>query len=140
MGRIVVLSAASMLTVFVAAPLARPHELAATALVLEGGQDKPAPANVTGAWDIVIGVPDAPLSLYGEWKQIDGAVEGSVFDAQEEMKVSGSMEGTTFKMNLYISGVVIRLAGEVKGDTITGKAGHATAGQVDWTATRAKAQ
>jgi hypothetical protein len=103
-------------------------------------QGQTAVANVTGAWDLVISVPDAPLSLYAEWTQKENVVDGSVFDAQDETKVSGTMEGNVLKINLYISGVVIRLTGEVKGDTITGKASHASAGQVDWTATRAKQQ
>lgn len=99
-----------------------------------------APASVTGAWDIVVSVPDAPLSLYAEWKQNGGAFSGTVYAAQDELKVTGTVEANTVKFELYLSGVTIRLSGEVKGDTIAGKANHASAGQVDWTATRAKQQ
>jgi hypothetical protein len=51
------------------------------------------------------------------------------------MKVTGTMEGTTLKLELYIDGVTIAMTGELKGDSLTGKAVAGGAGTVTWTGT-----
>jgi hypothetical protein len=90
---------------------------------------------INGEWDIQVNTPE-PLLLYAEFAEKNGTLTGSVYNGNTEMKVTGTMEGATLKLELYIDGVTIAMTGELKADSLSGKATAGGAGVVTWTGKR----
>ena len=94
---------------------------------------------LTGLWDVEVDAPGNPTAMSADFKQEGNIVTGTISGPQGEAKVTGTMEGSTLKLDFYApGGMTIKMTGELKSDSLTGKASIAGLGEMDWKATRAK--
>jgi hypothetical protein len=94
---------------------------------------------IAGSWNLEVEVPGNPLPMSAQFAQEGNIVTGTISGAQGETKITGTMTGSTLKVDFYApGGMTITMTGELKGDTLGGKAVIAGIGELDWTGTRAK--
>jgi len=103
---------------------------------------QPAPASVTGDWDVTVQSPQGTTNVLVTLKQNGEKLDGVFKSPLGELPFSGTLTGNEMKFNFMfpVDGqpLAITMTGKVEGDAITGKADFGGFAEGDWSAKRAK--
>lgn len=102
---------------------------------------QPAPASVTGDWDVTVQSPQGTTNVLVTLKQDGEKLDGLFKSPLGELPFSGTLTGNEMKFNFMfpVDGqpLAITMTGKVEGDAITGKADFGGFAEGDWSAKRA---
>src|SRR5262245_45739012 len=116
----------------------------AALLGLQAPEQKPAPTNVTGKWNVTLemqaGTASPTLDLTQQGEKLTGVYEGRYGKFPLTGTVKAGKIDFTFKMNAEGTDVVMTYTGQVAADFLTmkGVAQLDQMGEANWTAKRAE--
>jgi hypothetical protein len=103
---------------------------------------KPAPANVTGAWETTVDSPQGAITVTATYKQEGEKLTGTHNSQMGEVPLQGTVIGNEIKYTVNIDAggqqMSITFAGKVDGDTMKGTFEMGGMGTGTWTATKKK--